>query len=365
MTNTPSDKVPPEAGTQKLHGFYPLTKDTARALRAIGLHASEWRLWSFLVTFEPFGTEYVELPELQTIMAECGISKATFYRAIAKFQEHDLFDTQPSQIFIRNLRGSKASPVENPRQRLMDEKKSLMDESECLMDEKKSLTHENFCLTDETIDFSENNQNQDPESDRGDQAKCTNNRSKDLKNNRTVPPTRPVTEADINREGFGTGEVDPLTAEIEELCTQIQQAGVRPNKTIQATLYTLLMAESSPRVARLVENAISALQEQQAKGTVKNSGGFLNAALRRNFTANQAKVEARVRRQEPARPQPPALNQVSIAVDIAMQQHRDRAIEILQDLWERGWHDQVEELLTLRKDWRFSLTDGGVKDATS
>ncbi|MEA5619024.1 hypothetical protein VB711_14410 [Cronbergia sp. UHCC 0137] len=39
------------------------------------------------------------------VMTECKVSKATFYRAIAKFQELELFDFQDQGISIRNLNG--------------------------------------------------------------------------------------------------------------------------------------------------------------------------------------------------------------------------------------------------------------------
>jgi hypothetical protein len=38
-------------------------------------------------------------------MRECGISKATYYRAKAKFQELGLFDFQESKVSVRNLEG--------------------------------------------------------------------------------------------------------------------------------------------------------------------------------------------------------------------------------------------------------------------
>lgn len=87
--------------------FFKLTTDMAKEIRGIRLTAAEWRLWSFLVTLEPFGDRYIEMPDILTIMIECGMSKATAYRAIAKFQEHSLFDFE-AQIRFRNLMTEKA-----------------------------------------------------------------------------------------------------------------------------------------------------------------------------------------------------------------------------------------------------------------
>ncbi|HEY9907890.1 MAG TPA: hypothetical protein V6D18_09850 [Thermosynechococcaceae cyanobacterium] len=85
--------------------YYQLTPALSKELRAMNLHASEWRLWSYLVTLDPFGDRYMEMPDLVEILNECDMSKATFYRALAKFEEHGLFDTQPLKIAFRNLRG--------------------------------------------------------------------------------------------------------------------------------------------------------------------------------------------------------------------------------------------------------------------
>lgn len=65
--------------------FYPLTPSYAQQLRKAHLTASEWRIWSYLVELDPWGDKYHEIDTL-TIILECNCSKATFYRAIAKFQ---------------------------------------------------------------------------------------------------------------------------------------------------------------------------------------------------------------------------------------------------------------------------------------
>ena len=84
--------------------FFKFTTETARFLRD-NLTASEWKLWSYLVTLDPFGDGYVEAPPTLTILSECDISKATFYRAIAKFQDLKLFDFQNKGFSFRNLNG--------------------------------------------------------------------------------------------------------------------------------------------------------------------------------------------------------------------------------------------------------------------
>jgi hypothetical protein len=84
--------------------FYPFTPSMAKKLREAGLSAAEWRFWSYLTEQDPWGDKYKELDPLD-IMRECGISKATYYRAKAKFQELGLFDFQESKVSVRNLEG--------------------------------------------------------------------------------------------------------------------------------------------------------------------------------------------------------------------------------------------------------------------
>ena len=86
--------------------FYPLTLELATKLRQADLTAAEWRLWSYLVTLDPFGDRYQDVDVL-TILSECNLSKPTFYRALAKFEEQELFDAQPVRMAIRNLQGAR------------------------------------------------------------------------------------------------------------------------------------------------------------------------------------------------------------------------------------------------------------------
>ena len=89
----------------KIEGkFYPLTANVAKTLRQAHLTAAEWGIWSYLVEVEPWGDRYVEIETL-TVMNECDCSKATFYRAIAKFQTLGLFDFQDKGFCIKNETG--------------------------------------------------------------------------------------------------------------------------------------------------------------------------------------------------------------------------------------------------------------------
>ena len=84
--------------------FYPITPTAAQRLRKANLTASEWRIWSYLVEVDPWGDRYHEV-ETITLMSNCEVSKATYYRAIAKFQEEKIFDFQDKGFNVRNLNG--------------------------------------------------------------------------------------------------------------------------------------------------------------------------------------------------------------------------------------------------------------------
>jgi hypothetical protein len=84
--------------------FYPFASSMARKLREAHLSAAEWRFWSYLIEHDPWGDRYKELDPFD-ILRECGMSKATYYRAKAKLQKLGLFDFQESKVSYRNLEG--------------------------------------------------------------------------------------------------------------------------------------------------------------------------------------------------------------------------------------------------------------------
>ena len=85
--------------------FYPLTGDVTTKLRQAKLTAAEWRIWSYLVEIDPWGDRYRDIDSLD-VMSKCDCSRATFYRAIAKFQKLGIFDIQDKGFSIRNLTGA-------------------------------------------------------------------------------------------------------------------------------------------------------------------------------------------------------------------------------------------------------------------
>jgi hypothetical protein len=134
--------------------FFKLTSEEAKFLRD-NLTLSEWKLWSYLVTIDPFGDKYLELPPTITILAECNISKPTFYRTIAKFQALEMFDFQDKGFTFRNLSNSGKY---HPRD------KSITHET-------GSITHETGSITHETASIYSELQNKQTLSDAGEKIK--------------------------------------------------------------------------------------------------------------------------------------------------------------------------------------------------
>lgn len=94
--------------------FFQLTPSLAETLRE-QLTRAEWRLWSYLSTLEAFGDRFKDCPDLPEILQQAGLSKATFYRAMAKFEELGIFAVQWGRRQIRNLKGARVNAL-TPRQ---------------------------------------------------------------------------------------------------------------------------------------------------------------------------------------------------------------------------------------------------------
>jgi hypothetical protein len=90
--------------------FFKFTQEAAEKLMKINLTAAEWKVWCFLVTSVPYGDSYKKLPSTLEILSKCNVGKSTFYRAIAKLQEAEIFDFQEDGFSARNL-----SAVSSPR----------------------------------------------------------------------------------------------------------------------------------------------------------------------------------------------------------------------------------------------------------
>ena len=111
--------------------FFKLTTEISQIVRKANLTAAQLKIWLYFTEIDPFGDNYIELPELFEIQQECGdISQKTFYRAIAKFKELNLFDFQYNKAFIRNQQsnGTKVKNVQAKDKNVQVENKNVQAE---------------------------------------------------------------------------------------------------------------------------------------------------------------------------------------------------------------------------------------------
>lgn len=353
MTSTQPEPRPSDSGTKQRRRiedpFYPVTWKQAMQDYADGILTPRGLIYCYFVIRLRPGTEtQVDVDELCELLE---LGTATYYRAIGALKQKGRLNIRRGQMRvgipeIGSLSAQSQSRELDYQSREFDSQSRELNYQSGEFD---SQSRENGNELNPSTDAASLNRENVP------------NKQTDLKDirNKTVPPNPPCLEG-IDREGIGTSNIDPLTVDLEGLCRFLDAAGVRPNKTIQETIASLINNRSAAAALVAVENAISALREQQAKGTVRNPGGFLNAALRRNYTANDAKKEAREKRKE----RPPSLNQIAMAVDQAiLKGDRSFALAKLQALWSDGWQDEAEELcLSRKRDWGFTITAEGISD---
>jgi len=350
--------------------YYPLSRGVAAELLGLDppLTKSEWKLWIYLVSRSPFGNSYEELPELVDVLASTRLSKTSFYRALARLEEAQLIDAQWHHISIRNLRGSgRKNSGESivPKLGLNSQNWDKIPRigtgvpelgQSCGESKKENGFAQGFEeFSTETGNVPKNKTNTLKETNIG------TRHGKKGQGGALIRPSEgsDPPESEPRSEQFQSIREDPggdASASLERLCTN---AGIQTNKTIRGSLCTLERAVGSAAAAAAVRNAISALEEQRKVGQVRNPCGFFISALRRGYTSNQAK-----KRQQKGEVQPPDLNQVEAAVDQAIfGGDRPFAQARLQQVWADGWSDPLTDLLMLRRDWRFTLTEQGVKDA--
>jgi hypothetical protein len=96
MTNTPNDSVSPQGHKQEPYGSngakcYPLTPELAKELRQAkpALTASEWQLWSLLVTLDL--EHYPTAASLQKAVKQgCNLKNSTYFAAVRKLRKRGL-----------------------------------------------------------------------------------------------------------------------------------------------------------------------------------------------------------------------------------------------------------------------------------
>ena len=167
----------------------------------------------------------------------------------------------------------------------------------------------------------------------------------------------------LKQEQNGTAHIEPvengathpelIRKTIGTLLGDIEAAGVPINPAIEQTLVNLYQSDPSKAPER-VRNALSSLQEQSK---VRNPQAFLNAALKRGFTSNEAKHKVSRKsqnRSEGAKVPPPPnadLSDCLLAIDLECRRlalTRDQAVTRLGQTF--GWESRIFDDLTTEED---------------
>jgi len=295
---------------------------------------------------------------------ELNIHKATYYRSIGALEARKrLYADAPDGMILS------MPDLENEDQEAesftVSGESQLSDNPSQLSDNPSQLSDNPSQLSDNPSQLSDNPKMKPAQEASFKNAECTN---RDLKNLKETIGTHTVAPSSLNSDGLGTklDPSNPYEAEIKELLMLATQAGIKTNGTISRTMAALRLQRSAADTPRAVENSVSAVVEQMRLGKCKNPSAMLNASLQRElkgqgFTANEAKRNAKGRTEEPR------LNEVALSISKALERHdRAWALGRLQQLWDDGYQDLIEEMLHLfKREWNFSLTAKGVRDACS
>lgn len=312
------------------------------------LTGTQHDLLLYLWKLDPYGDQWVEAPPPEEIALLLKVDPRTIQRAAQRLEDCELFEFQIQRWKVKNTTVCSRFPQNSTDKGIQ-------------LTTKRSKSRKRDRFVRSGISLSEVNETLHPKPVQGEA--FTNS---DVPNKETdfsdlteqFPPTHPV--SGIDSEGIGT---------IAQILTQAEEAGIRLNKTIRVAVEQLTQQIGEPAAAVRLRNALSAVQERQVQGIVRNPGGMFVAALKEGYTANQAKREARQRSHpSPATSPPtkPPLDTLTVSkrVDLAlMSGDRVAAISQLQRLWDEGWQDAIEELCLLHKrDWHFTITAQGVRD---
>jgi hypothetical protein len=300
--------------------------------RARGLSGGQYDLWLYLYVLDRYG-KGIEVPPPEDIGKELGCHARTVFRNSQRLTDRELFEFEIKRWKAYNVRA-----------RAYFSKNSLGKEIHLPTKGSKGQT------------FRSQNGHFDPErsleeaSSKGSENGNVPNRSKgNIETNKQSPTHHPVSEPN-EQEG---------DLVLSEVLLQVEKTGIRLNKTIRAFIEQLRRQLGDSAAAVRVRNALSAVQERQEQGKVRNAGGMLLAALREGYTANEAKQKAR------KKSTPPDLSLVTVAVNQALLRgDRSFAVEKLNQLWADGFKEEIRELCyTWKRDWQFAVTDEGVRDA--
>lgn len=324
--------------------YYPLTLEEWKA-NVTSLKPAELKILYYLRTLNPFGDSWIDLT-VTDLAEELNLDKSTVSRALRRLASQKVVDLEIQTARIRLLSRAQVLPTDN------------------------SLPTDNFgdrhatsaIATQQKLSVGNSPVSKPAQGKGSRKAKSTNNRS-NLLNNKTIGTG---TEADslrsINSEAISTEistEAETPQSKATPLFQLITDSGLQINKTIEQAIAELQNSENAASAARSVENALSALTEQRKRGAVRNPGGFFVAALRRGFTPNEAKKQAK------ARTKPPDLLHLEMQIGAYLGGgHRNWALNKLQSEWEE-YPNLIKQLVETRPHWGFKVSAKGVIDDRS
>ena len=126
--------------TQKQKSFFILTPDVRDALLLANLTAAEWRIWTYLVSLDPFGDRGAKFSPAE-LMLKCEVKKTTYFVAKAKFQKLGIFNFQDGTTKVFNRYGT-ASPINHSQQGLLIESEISESQSE-ISDSQSEISESN------------------------------------------------------------------------------------------------------------------------------------------------------------------------------------------------------------------------------
>ena len=81
--------------------FVQIPIDLIQYARSLNLSGTQYDLWLYLWSKDPFGDRFVNLSSPEEIAAELGANKRTIQRAAQRLSDVDLFDFQVEQWLVQ------------------------------------------------------------------------------------------------------------------------------------------------------------------------------------------------------------------------------------------------------------------------
>jgi hypothetical protein len=82
--------------------FVQVPIDLIQYVRGLKLSGTQYDLWLYLWSKDPFGDRFIDIPSPEIIAAELGVNPRTIQRAAQRLQDADLFDFQVEAWKCRN-----------------------------------------------------------------------------------------------------------------------------------------------------------------------------------------------------------------------------------------------------------------------